>query len=384
MTNLELINNINPNITKYKDNYYLVISNLLGYQNNPAYCIFILIDDKIFSPDNDLQIFLHSLQNQTLEGISEILANGIEGKFELGTNYFLSFSLWNNLMTFDNDSIQNLLSNDINDYRMQDYFDYQYNRINQNIYTDIDDTNLRYFYLMNQLNSFNFELDELNNFVSTFCTIILDNTTFTEITDTKNLIYKQVLKYYQGNGKDDTSIVLDLIFNNTLLSSSNSTSTCCNNLTNTVNSISGVDLSAIIGQSASSNIPCSDIYKEAMKLYLKKMLGDYEFYCDWFNIDSSISIPNLVLINKLKKLFEEFKELGYTLYFGNNNTKCGCRDLKNVNSNILSDSEANYNILDNYYNVLLYAEDGIICNNKNKVKVYGENFAELLPYLYFI
>ena len=34
------------------------------------------------------------------------------------------------------------------------------------------------------------EKDELNNFVSTFCTIILENTTFKDITDTKNLIYK--------------------------------------------------------------------------------------------------------------------------------------------------------------------------------------------------
>jgi len=293
-------------------------------------------------------------------------------------------------MTFDNEIIQTLLRNDNNDYRMQDYFDTQYNRINSSIYEDIEDTDLRYYYLMNKLNDFTFDIEELNNFVSTFCGIILDETTFTDITDTKNLIYKQVLQYYRNNGKDDTSIVLDLIFNSTVLSpNSNGATSCCNNLsTGDLNLITnGVDLSSIIGTSNTSNIPCSEIYKNAMKLYLKKMLGDWEFYCDWFNItrgNGSISMPNLVMIDKLKKLFEQFKELGYTLYFGGNNTKCGCRDLKKANNNILSDSEKNYSILDNYYNVLLYAEDNIICDNKNKVKVYGENFAELLPYLYFI
>ena len=389
MTNLELINNLNPNIIKYNDNYYLVISNLLGYQNNPAYGIFVLIDDKLFEIDNDVQIFLHSLQNQTTDMISQILATGIEGEFELGKNYFISFSLWNYMMTFDNETIQTLLRNDNDDYRMQDYFDTQYNRINTNIYEDIEDTDLRYYYLMNKLIDFEFTLDELNNFVSTFCTIILDETTFTDITDTKNLIYKKVLEYYQGNGKDDTSIVLDLIFNSTILSNSSAASSCCNNLQSGTSSsmVNGVDLSSIIGTSSTSNIPCSEIYKNAMKLYLKKMLGDWEFYCDWFNItkgDGSISMPNLVMIEKLKKLFEQFRELGYTLYFGGNTSKCGCKDLKKANNNMLSDSEKNYSILGNYYNILLYAEDNIICDNKNKVKVYGENFGELLPYLYFV
>lgn len=389
MINLDIVNNINPNIAKYKDTYYLVISNLLGYQNNPAYSIYISINDKIFEDDNDVQIFLHSLQNQTLDNISIILATGIENEFELGKDYFISYSLWSFMMSFDNDTIQTLLRNDNNDYRFPDYFDSQYNRINTNIFEDIDDTNLKYFYMLNQLKDFTYDINELNNFVSTFCTIILENTTFKDITDTKNLIYKKVLEYYQGNGKDDTSIVLDLIFNSTILSSSSAASSCCNNLQSGTSSsiLNGVDLSSIIGTSTTSNIPCSEIYKNAMKLYLKKMLGDWEFYCDWFYIqgqNESLTIPNIVLIEKLKKLFEEFKELGYTLYFDGSSTKCGCRDLNKINSNMLSDSEKNYSVFDNYYNVLLYAEDEVICDNKNKVKVYGENFGELLPYLYFV
>ena len=392
MTNLELFNNINPNIILYKGNYYLLISNLLGYQNNPAFGLLVLINDKLFEIDNDIQIFLHSLQNSDIEEISNILAEGIENEFEIGKNYFLTFSLWEYLMTFDNDSKIKLLRNDVNDYRVNDYFDSQYNKINTDIYSDIDDTDLKYFYFLNKLNTFTFTEDELKNFISTFCGIILDETTFTDITDTKNLIYKQVLEYYRNNGKDSTSTILDLVFNNTLLTtSSNSNSTCCNNLQNNIGiSSDNLNLISTLGNlnSPTTNISCVDVYKQAMQIFLKKMLGDYQFYCDWFYINgnnSKITVPNMVLINKLKELFEEFKELNYPLYWGSETSKCGCRQNNgSLNSKIQNISDSNYKILDNYYNILLYAEDCIINENKNKVKVYGENFADLFPYLYFI
>lgn len=394
MTNLRLLNNINPNIIYYKDEYYLLISNLLGFQNNPAFGLLILINDKIFAEDNDIQIFLHSLQNSNIDEISNILAEGIEGQFEIGKDYFLTFSLWEYLMTFDNDAKIKLLRNNVDDYRVNDYFDSQYNKINTDIYSDIDDTDLHYFYFLNRLKDFNFSEDQLKNFVSTFCGIILDETTFTNIVDTKNLIYKQVLEYYRNNGNDNTSTILDLVFNNTLLNTStSSSSTCCNNLqsNNTLLSNSNsLNLISTLGSTnnTTTNISCVDVYKQAMQIFLKKMLGDYQFYCDWFYIsgeNSKLTIPNMVLIDKLKKLFEEFKDLNYALYFNDPEySKCGCKNSSSLNSKIQSISDANYNILDNYYNILLYAEDNIICENKNKVKVYGENFADLFPYLYFI
>ena len=97
---------------------------------------------------------------------------------------------------------------------MPDYLDSQYNRINTDVYSYIEDTNLKYFYLENKLNEFEFTKEELNNFASTFCNIILENTSLTNITDVQNLIYKQVLEFYRNKGKDNTSIMLDLIFNN--------------------------------------------------------------------------------------------------------------------------------------------------------------------------
>ena len=121
MNNLQLSININPNIVLYKDRYYLVISNILGYQNNPAYALFVLINDKVMQDDNDMQIFLHSLQGSDLGEISNIIAEGIDEEFILGTDYFVSYSLWNYLMTYDNDTKFKLLSSKVNDYRYPDY-----------------------------------------------------------------------------------------------------------------------------------------------------------------------------------------------------------------------------------------------------------------------
>lgn len=393
MNNLQLSININPNIVLYKDRYYLVISNILGYQNNPAYALFVLINDKVMQNDNDMQIFLHSLQGSDLGEISNIIAEGIDEEFILGTDYFVSYSLWNYLMTYDNDTKFKLLSSKVNDYRYPDYLDTQYNRINTEVYGDIQDTNIRYFYLYNKIQDFEFTKEELDNFASTFCNIILEETTLTNITDTTNLIYKYVLEFYANKGKDNTSVILDLIFSNTSLLAYNSpANSCCtvnsstagnsgSNNTNTPNILSQ--------QSSIDTTTCKEKYEQAMFLYLIQMLSDPDFYCDWFyvysDLDSNISQPNLPMIDKLKKLFEQFKELGYTLSWDKITTKCGCK----TNSSSLLDkinkvSADNYTILDNYYKVLEYAENKEICNNKNKIKVYGTAFANILPYMYFV
>ena len=392
MNNLQLVINLNPSIVRYKDYYYLAINNLLGYDTNPAYCLFIRINDKIFTEDNDLQIFLHSLIDSTIEGISNIFAEGIENEFELGTDYFLSWSLWNYLMTYDNTTQLKLLAANSNDYRMPDLLDGQYNRINTEVYTFVADTNLRYFYLENKLQVFEFSKEELNNFASTFCDIILTNTTFTNITDVQNLIYKQVLEFYRNKGKDDTSIMLDLIFNNSTVLAPTATSTgvCCTATASgngTTSTNSGSTASALTADSPLDTTTCKEKYEKAMFLYLINMLANPDFYCDWMYIyddnDSSVSIPNYTLIRKLKKLFEQFEELGYNLSWGEYVTKCGCKDLTSAALQNQAVSEENWKILHDYYKVLEYAENQDICNNKNKVKVYGTAFANIFPYLYF-
>lgn len=388
MINSKFIVNVDPNIMLYNETYYLVISNILGFNNSPAHALFIKINDKIFKEDNDLQIFFHSLtQSKSIDELSELIADGIPNEFVLGRDYFLSCSLWNYFMNYNNDNPYKIIKENADDYRLPDYFDDQYNRINEILYIDVADTNLRYFYDINKIKDFEFTIEELKNFVSTFCGIILDNTKFTNIVDTKNLIYKYVLEYFRNNLKDNTSIALDLIFNNTILNDTNAKNSCCNNIQNSTNN-EITNMISIIGTSGATNISCKEIYEKSMLAYLIKMLGDHNFYCDWFFIEFNENIdptPNLVLIKKLKKLFEEFRELGYALYWGSGDDNCGCshRNLSN-NSSILNISKENYVIFENYYKVLLYNENDEVCENKNKIKIYGESFGTILPYIYYV
>ena len=104
MNNLDVINNINPNIVKYQEKYYVLISNFLGFNNNPAYGLFILIDNKLFEENNNIQIFFHSLQTDDILELSSLLAEGIPEQFELGTNYFITWSLYQFFMTYDSDN----------------------------------------------------------------------------------------------------------------------------------------------------------------------------------------------------------------------------------------------------------------------------------------
>ena len=63
--------------------------------------------------------------------------------------------------------------------------------------------------------------------------------------------------------------------------------------------------------------------------------------------------------------------------FNTNKTHCGCSKLSTDNGN------CNYNILDNYIRVLNWIKECQIEEHTNQIKIYGEQFAELLPKLQF-
>ena len=184
---------------------------------------------------------------------------------------------------------------------------------------------------------------------------------------------------------DTDPIITKTVGSNTY--DTNAKNSCCNNIQNSTNN-EITNMISIIGTSGATNISCKEIYEKSMLAYLIKMLGDHNFYCDWFFIEFNENIdptPNLVLIKKLKKLFEEFRELGYALYWGSGDDNCGCshRNSSN-NSSILNISKENYVIFENYYKVLLYNENDEVCENKNKIKIYGESFGTILPYIYYM
>lgn len=392
MNNTEFIINTNPVIVKYNvDNkYYVVFNSIFGYQTGPELEILFKINDKLFDTlNNDISNAFYNLKNKDIDECINIILNSFND-FILGEDYFLSKSLIRYIINYLGENI--FISQDnLNNIMMDDYIDDSFNRINSNVYTDIVDTNLAYFNMLNKLIDMSYSEEELLNFCSTFCSIILDYTTLDNIIDTKNQIYKYVLEYWKNHGKDDTSIALDLILGSTILNTSNSSTSCCNS-SSTVNS-----LSTLLGQNnnTTSNTSigtslvdetCKEKYDKAMLLYLQNMLADYDFYCDWFYIydeSTNVSIPNMNLIERLKKLFEEFKELNIPLSFTSVSTKCGCKDLSKANVSIQNESSKNYEIFDNYYHVLEWCEDETLCDNKNKMQVYGTNFGKLLPYLYF-
>ena len=393
MTNRELIQNINPKIVKYKDSkYYLAINSFLGFDKNPAYTLFLSINDKIFANNNDIEIFLYSFYNKTIGEISELIANGLENRYVYGSDYSISWSLYQLLSSYGNDSFVSLISNDSEStYIFPDLLDSQFNIINLDKYDTIADTNLYYFWRLNNLIDSTLTPEELNSFVKTFCKIILDNTEFDDFSDIKNLIYKMVLNYYANGGNDDTVIALNLLLGSISLigGAGSSQISCCStyssdNNSSTTGSVNASDIMNVLNTST-SYVTCKDNYMKAMFLYLVQMLSDIQFYCDWFMIhsDTGDSYPNLVLISKLKQLFEEFKGLNYDLSFGGDSKGHSCKcDGRNKHDDSLNTN--NWRIIDNYYKVLEYVENDEIEENCNRIKVYGKEFAEILPYLIFV
>ena len=109
--------------------------------------------------------------------------------------------------------------------------------------------------------------------------------------------------------------------------------------------------------------------------HLKMMLADPEFYCSWMFDDNIVKSE---LIGYLKYLILRLKDRGFTLSKGDYGFSCPC---PNDNTTI---DEKNYKILDNYIKVLDFVSQCNIKPNINKIKLWGSQFGELLPKLYFI
>ena len=103
---------------------------------------------------------------------------------------------------------------------------------------------------------------------------------------------------------------------------------------------------------------CADIYNSSMLEYLKILLGDINFYCEFKEV-----FINEGLAEKLISLLEDFLNKNYSLSF-NNTIYCKCCQ----NSNYDSEHYNNVKIINSYINVLNYIKNDDICNNVNKIK----------------
>lgn len=327
--------------------------------------IYIDITDSFITDSNIFKSFIFQAIME-----NSIYARGIEG-FVAGKDYWLNSTLYNYLANTNQIEVPNFdarMPNYITEHiKISSYFD----DLSSTPYKDY--TNLEYYNKKNNLRDNKYSEEELLNFYVNFCKIILEDTTITEekIYSGKNQIYNKVLNYFANYKTDDVSVTLDLMLNNKFASSNTSrTSNSCN----TCNSSNNTN---IVEQS------CSSLYSQSMFEYLKEMLGNVEFYCDWFMIDlgDEDKMVNDVLLYNLKTFFEEFKELEISLDFSSStvvHSSFLCKDT--INS---STSQLNYKIYDNYMKIFTFIENNELLMNTNKIKIYGEAFGKLLPQLQF-
>ena len=237
-----------------------------------------------------------------------------------------------------------------------------------------DMRNLEWFYHMNNLKDYEYSREELCNIPKTFFTIINDNAMVQNSETVKNQIYDKIVKYYANGGWDDASININLILNSTIPTTLSSTKLNCG--------CNGRNGNGLGDETANGLTSCGDLYKNAINEWLKKMLADDEFYKDWFFtiVSGMCPSPNVDMIDSLIDLLTEYVDSnlgggqfnpnrGYDIF---NHMNC-CSDC--------SGDDTYKNIILHYIEVLKAVKNNDIDANKNMIRIYGEEFAGILPYL---
>lgn len=295
-----------------------------------------------------------------------IWGQGIDN-FLAGHQYYLNNTLYSYL------AVTNQLTNVDFSIRLNNYLDETghmtkyWMDLSNDPYKDYAD--LEYFNEKNKLLTSTFSEEELNNFYSTFANTILKYTKILpETLNTENnQVYNVVLNYFANFMNDAGSNAIAMVLNKLYTNSTQQKCGC-----NSAFSKEGTTY---------SEKTCYELYKDAMNEWLKKMLSDKTFYEDWFRISLGRGryLVNEILIEKLKTLIDEFKELQNMLAFTKKKVTLNCE----CPTVTFDESYCNYGILNNYYELLGYVKEDTMDANKNKLKIYGSAFAELLPKMQF-
>ena len=326
---------------------------------------YIVISADLVKDDSKLKAY-------TINGLidNNVFIEGVDG-FVPGKDFFINETLYRYLREFNNveENEDVILPNYLN----------KNGEISENFVEldcrEKDYSNIEYYYNKNKLAANTYSEEQLNDFYATFASTILEYTQIDDETRAtpKNQVYELVLKYFANHQTDATSVALNLILNTPYANLTNGNCGCAKT------GCSGSN-SNVTGNSETQS--CYDIYIAALKNYIKTMLGDTDFYNDWFTIlmPNGEYITNDTLIDALETLIHEFIALGYDLSnVGKKNSKaisCGC-------SNISYSSTADYSVLLNYLNILDWLRNCNMQYNLNKTKIYGEKLGEIFPYLQF-
>jgi hypothetical protein len=301
-------------------------------------------------------------------------------------------------ITLDDITYPDYLIMDADGIRINDYWQPILN--NENI------NNIDYLIFKNKLKDNVFTEEELLALNSTFMQTIQRYSTFTDFNLGTNAIYKAVIDFYANGQYDAATVLMNTIFNGTI-STTTVTSTCgCGTQSTCATTISSGSTGINTGTEIIpiDTASCIDKYKAAMYQWLIQMLSDTSFYCCWMfteNEELDESNPNTLLIDMLIELLEEFLTLGIDLsnlgsssttscncghsikYNGYKNNSNDCSDLLNNNINGGLNNCSNYGIISNYIKVLKWVRNNEIEENKNKIYIYGKQFAEIFPLLNF-
>ena len=326
---------------------------------------YIVISADLVEDDSKLKAY-------TINGLidNNVFIEGVDG-FVPGKDFFINETLYRYLREFNNveENEDVILPNYLN----------KNGEISENFVEldcrEKDYSNIEYYYNKNKLAANTYSEEQLNDFYATFASTILEYTQIDDETRAtpKNQVYELVLKYFANHQTDATSVALNLILNTPYTNLTNGNCGCAKT------GCSGSN-SNVTGNSETQS--CYDIYIAALKNYIKTMLGDTDFYNDWFTIlmPNGEYITNDTLIDAIETLIHEFIALGYDLSnVGKKNSKaisCGC-------SNISYSSTADYSVLLNYLNILDWLRNCNMQYNLNKTKIYGEKLGEIFPYLQF-
>ena len=237
-----------------------------------------------------------------------------------------------------------------------------------------DMRNLEWFYHMNNLKDYEYSREELCNIHKTFFTIINDNAMVQNSETVKNQIYDKIVKYYANGGWDDASININLILNSTIPTTLSSTKLNCG--------CNGRNGNGLGDDTANGLTSCGDMYKNAINEWLKKMLADDEFYKDWFFtiVSGMCPSPNVEMIDSLIDLLTEYVDSN--LGSGRFNPNRGYDIFNHMNCcSDCSGDDTYKNIILHYIEVLKAVKNNDIDANKNMIRIYGEEFAGILPYL---
>lgn len=306
--------------------------------------------------------------------IPETYGNGITG-FRPGKDFYVNTTLYywltNNHIIEDNEDCM------LPDYLVQSGDTMGMSKFFQDL--DINDKNcidVNRFIKKNSILNLSWSEEKLRNLASTFFECILK---YTQITNEdrvipRNQIYQKVMEYYRDGKSDETTIALQLILGNKAKVAENwmQNTLSCNTCFNISNSSS----------SASLQPTCLQLYINAMQEWIKEMLGNYQFNKDWmFASDGENVYSNTSLINLLITLLQDYLNGGFPLS-KSDDSDVNCNSCPSLDSSYSKDN-CNKNIILNYIKVLEWTKDCKLKENKNKIKIYGQQFAELLDELFY-